>query len=197
MSKSKKGAKSKTENPHKTDLAGKNTAENSESERKPLGRPFLKGQSGNPGGKPKALREVQEAAREEYTAQVVARLGQLILSEDEHVARAACCDLWDRMWGKPTQSLQVSGPEGTPLQSAQAQVAQLIVGDEVFRAALDRAAARGEEMAGQPGSLRSGAEHGALAPGPAPEPAEHDAGAGAYPASEADHRVDAAPPREE
>ena len=66
---------------------------------------FQKGQSGNPGGRPKAIVEVQELARAE-TAASIAALVRIRDAEDAPPAAvvAAATALLDRGWGKPVQS---------------------------------------------------------------------------------------------
>jgi len=90
-------------------------ADMSEPERRkmPRGRPFEKGKSGNPGGVPKALKELKTLARE-HSTRAVARLAEL-MEEDGAVGVAACNSILDRGWGKPTQAVEVSGPEGGPV----------------------------------------------------------------------------------
>jgi DNA-binding transcriptional MerR regulator len=65
-------------------------------------RPWKKGQSGNPGGKPKLTPEQREATAKlrKYTPEVVDRLRQLCKSKDERVAHAACKTWLER--GLPT-----------------------------------------------------------------------------------------------
>lgn len=64
------------------------------------------GQSGNPGGRPKAIVEVVELARA-HSERAVTRLAELMESENEPVARAASDSLLDRAWGKPAQSVAI------------------------------------------------------------------------------------------
>lgn len=77
------------------------------------GKGFRKGQSGNPGGVPKGLKELKELARK-HSTNAIARLAEL-MEEDGAVGVAACNSILDRGWGKPTQAVEVSGPEGGPM----------------------------------------------------------------------------------
>lgn len=72
---------------------------------------FKKGQSGNPGGRPKECAEVKALARE-YGAEAVEKLVALMRGEDERVAKAAADSLLDRGYGKPGQAVELSGPDG-------------------------------------------------------------------------------------
>jgi len=66
--------------------------------------PFQPGQSGNPGGRPKALKEVEEAARS-HTAEAISTLAAICNNNDAPDAAriAAATALLDRGWGKPRQ----------------------------------------------------------------------------------------------
>lgn len=66
--------------------------------------PFAKGQSGNPGGRPKAEREVVELARE-ASPRAIGRLVELVEHIDPRTAIAAANSVLDRAFGKPTQPL--------------------------------------------------------------------------------------------
>jgi hypothetical protein len=72
--------------------------------------PFAKGQSGNPGGRPKGLLEVQEAARA-HTADALATLARIAADTAAPPAAqiAAANALLDRAWGRPTQPVEGSG----------------------------------------------------------------------------------------
>lgn len=77
---------------------------------------FRPGQSGNPSGRPKALKHVEEAARE-HTPAAIATLAA-IMQDDAQPAAArthAAQILLDRGWGKARQPAELSGPEGKAL----------------------------------------------------------------------------------
>jgi uncharacterized protein DUF5681 len=72
---------------------------------------FRKGQSGNPGGRPKADAQVKELARAHTTAAVGA-LVKALKAKSERTRVAAAEALLDRGWGKPAQEIQHSGEIG-------------------------------------------------------------------------------------
>ena len=77
---------------------------------------FRKGQSGNPGGRPKVLGEVQELARQ-HAPTVIVELARLALRAKSETARiAAIRELLDRGYGRPRQVMEVSVPADNPLQ---------------------------------------------------------------------------------
>ena len=63
------------------------------------GKGFRKGQSGNPGGRPKSIKEVKEAARE-HTLLAIERLAHWARSNEPAASVAASNALLDRGWGK-------------------------------------------------------------------------------------------------
>jgi hypothetical protein len=77
---------------------------------------FRKGQSGNPGGRPKVLAEVQELARQ-YGPTVIVELARLAVKAKSESARiAAIRELLDRGYGRTRQTMEVSIPAGDPIQ---------------------------------------------------------------------------------
>lgn len=67
-------------------------------------KPFQKGQSGNPSGRPKQNKDVAEVAREN-AEKAIRRLAKLVDSDDDRVALAAAQAVLDRAVGKPVQSI--------------------------------------------------------------------------------------------
>lgn len=91
-------------------------AGNSDSERKNgIGRPFPKGVSGNPSGRPKLIVEFQKALLEKHYQKAIDALDKCLDDEDGRVRMAAIREVFDRLLGKVTQP--VSGPDGAPLVS--------------------------------------------------------------------------------
>jgi Family of unknown function (DUF5681) len=75
--------------------------------------PFVKGQSGNPGGRPKELVEVKELARA-HTVEAIDTLVTWMKSTEARASVAASQILLDRGWGKAIQP--VSGEDGKAIE---------------------------------------------------------------------------------
>jgi hypothetical protein len=73
-------------------------------------KPWVKGQSGNPGGRPKALVDVQQMARTHTPEAINALVAALKVPQTRVPAAVA---LLDRGWGKAAQV--VVGPDGGAL----------------------------------------------------------------------------------
>lgn len=86
---------------------------------------FKKGQSGNPGGRPKEAPEVKALARE-HSADAIKRLAYWMRSDDPRASVAASQALLDRGYGKPAQAL-ANDEESGPLQIIQR--IELVAGD--------------------------------------------------------------------
>ena len=85
-------------------------AENSEkTAKKPRGRPFKKGESGNPGGRPKLPKEFIERAREksfEALEYLIETVGNKDVADTVRVRAAETIIAYG--FGKPTQAIDLS-----------------------------------------------------------------------------------------
>ena len=94
---------------------------------KPRGRPFPKGVSGNPGGRPRVLADVQELARAK-SPKALDTLEQIMLDEKAPPAArvAAANGLLDRGYGRPTQPIAQTLARIDPANLTDAELAALI-----------------------------------------------------------------------
>ena len=84
---------------------------------------FPKGQSGNPGGRPRDEQKVAELARS-YTREAIETLAELMRSgNEERVRGMAAQALLDRGWGKP--KVEVVSDEAGYVQALKAVAAEL------------------------------------------------------------------------
>lgn len=90
-------------------------ADNSEPERKNgPGRPFEKGASPNPGGRPKVIREALEEFRNaDDLKRLRLRLLEIAEGSNEKVAVVAIKEYHDRAFGRAPQA--ITGPDGEAL----------------------------------------------------------------------------------
>lgn len=79
---------------------------------KQRGRPFPKGISGNPTGRPSTPKEIRELAQRMAPDALRAVEKIMRTTRNEKTRLAAAQVILDRGCGKPAQSVEVSGPEG-------------------------------------------------------------------------------------
>lgn len=76
-------------------------------------RPFQKGRSGNPGGRPKIVGEIRDLARE-AAPEAFARVVELIDHPEPRVALAAAQEILNRAYGRPEQA-ERDAPDEEPV----------------------------------------------------------------------------------
>lgn len=84
------------------------SSEGTVKKKRGTGKPFAKGRSGNPGGRPKANPEAKEILKA-ATPDAARKLVELLGSRTEKIALAAATEILDRTMGRPetTGKLQV------------------------------------------------------------------------------------------
>jgi hypothetical protein len=120
--------------------------------RRVLGRPFAKGTSGNPAGRPKVVFEIRDLARQ-FGPAAIAKLAEMaglapgVPAEAEATRVAAIKELLDRGYGRATQPLagdstaaplavEFSWADATPAQSTPEPepISDVVAIDVVFAA---------------------------------------------------------------
>ena len=91
------------------------------------GRPFQKGTSGNPGGRPRVLADVQELARER-SPEAINILAKVMRDEKAPPAArvAAANALLDRGYGKPTQPISQTLTKIDPSTMSDEELAAIV-----------------------------------------------------------------------
>lgn len=141
-------------------------AQNSEKQQprkaKPRGRPWPKGVSGNPGGRPREVGHVRELARQ-HTEEAIRTLVEIATdpSQPGRARVAAAEAILDRAWGRPPQALELDAEIKGPVISQEVGVAILQALDEVRRiregqVAIDRWIIREGRRAGEGDSPTEG-----------------------------------------
>lgn len=108
-----------------------------------MGR-LLPGAKLNPGGRPKALKEVQAAAQVRGKACVKVLWAIVSRSKDDFAVIAAARELLDRGYGKPSSKVMHAGHDGGPLDLKRVPQDKLD--------ALEKAVKEAEEAAADDGS---------------------------------------------
>ena len=102
--------------------------------KKPRGKPFKKGVSGNPSGRPAVPAEVRDACRA-LSLEAIQVLERAMRAKDVKARIAAANALLDRAWGKPNQPLGndpdnplTNVPTGQLIEKAREAIAALMDG---------------------------------------------------------------------
>src|SRR5512140_280147 len=91
------------------------------------GRPFQKGVSGNPGGRPKVLGDVQELAREKSPEAIETLANVMRDDKAPPAARVAAANaLLDRGYGKPTQPISQTLAKVDPSSLSDHELAAIV-----------------------------------------------------------------------
>src|SRR4029453_17593723 len=97
------------------------------------GRPFRKGVSGNPGGRPKVLGDVQELARQKSPEAINTLVGIMNNEKAPPAARVAAAKaLLDRGYGKPTQLVAQALAKFDPTTLSDEELAAIAIGGAII-----------------------------------------------------------------
>jgi hypothetical protein len=105
-------------------------------------KPFPKGVSGNPAGRPKAV--ATQVLRDMITEQDIRTGWQVVISRAHAGDLQAWTIILDRLEGRPVQRQEHSGPDGGPIEGVQ-RLAELT--DAELRAVVDAAHRFGDDRA--------------------------------------------------
>jgi len=72
---------------------------------------FIKGVSGNEGGRPRVVKTIRELAQQ-HGPEAFERIVDLSRSKDERISLVACQEILNRAYGKPEQAHKLEGLEG-------------------------------------------------------------------------------------
>lgn len=116
---------------------------------------FVKGQSGNPSGRPKEPGWVKELARQ-HTPRAIERLVEWMESNHPSASPAAANALLDRAWGRPAQA--ITGPDDSPLIPSRPDLRGLSDDDVAAVASIIAKVAGVPDDAGGEGASMAGAD---------------------------------------
>lgn len=96
-------------------MSSESSGDQPKKKKPPRGRPFAKGVSGNPGGRPGLSEDVKQAARA-HTMEALETLANVMRGGVKDADRLRAAEvLLNRAWGTPTSSVEMSGPGGEQL----------------------------------------------------------------------------------